>query len=148
MIKNNKGFTLIEIIISIAVLSIISAIFLELFIKSDSIQKQGKVIDDQTFLISNALEQVLSYDRIEDFIKESAPSFEKRDSGMIQLDYFYNDSLFPVKASEGNYYLKLTISEDKVYNKGILYLIDATVVYQSDDKPLQMSTYYYQKKGE
>ena len=48
--RNNKGFTLIEIIISIAVLSIISAIFLELFIKADSVQKQGKILDEEQYV--------------------------------------------------------------------------------------------------
>lgn len=149
MIKgNNKGFTLIEIIISIAVLSIISAVFLELFIKSDFVQKQGKSIDDKTFLASNLLEKVLASDNLQSFIAETDPSLEKEDNTEIQLDYFYDNALVPTKAKEGKYYVHMKLKDMGDGAGGTLYhvVVTATDSNAKEEEVLEFETYYYERR--
>lgn len=149
MIKhNNKGFTLIEIIISIAVLSIISAIFLELFIKSDAVQKQGKITDDKTFLISNLFETLIAEDTIDGFAEHSQPAAQVQENKQVNFDFFYDEHLKTVAKDESNYYIQLIFKEKEGLKKGKLYLVTALAFADQEEVPLQMTTYFYEKKGE
>lgn len=56
--KNNKGFTLVEVIISIAVLSIISVIFLQLFVKAKEIDDSTYQLDRSVMITNSAIEQI------------------------------------------------------------------------------------------
>ena len=146
--KNNKGFTLIEIIISIAVLSIISAIFLELFIKSDFVQKQGKITDDKAFLISNVFETLIAEENIADFESRSTPQKRFEDKGKQGFEYYYNQSLNRSEEGEAVYFLQIIFEEKEKLKSGKIYLVTAFAYYGSEEKPFQMTTHFYEKKGD
>lgn len=55
-LKNNKGFTLVEVIISIAVLAFISAIVLKLFVLSSDVSEKARIKDVASVYASNAIE--------------------------------------------------------------------------------------------
>lgn len=56
IIKSRQGFTLVEVIISIAVLSLICAIVLRLFVLSNDVSKQARISDLATVYAMNAVE--------------------------------------------------------------------------------------------
>ena len=144
--RNNKGFTLIEIIISIAVLSIISAIFLELFIKADAVQKQGECIDNQVFLISNLMEMLMAEKDFAGFIEQSEPAAERMANGKRELDY--NKERQPVDKEESVYYLWVVIEQKKMLRTGTLYSVTVSAFKDKEEVPLQMTTSFYERKGE
>lgn len=146
--RNNKGFTLIEIIISIAVLSIISAIFLELFIKADSVQKQGKNIDDKVFLVSNLLEMLTAEKDIDSFIQQSAPAAERAENSRRELDFYYDKALKAVPQEESVYYLCLVLEKKETLKTGVLYSARVSAFEDTEEAPLQMATSFYERKGE
>ncbi len=59
-LKNNKGFTLIEVIMSIAILSIVSAVVLQLFVSSKGLNTKSRAIDIAGIYAANAIEQTKS----------------------------------------------------------------------------------------
>lgn len=149
MIKqNNKGFTLIEIIISIAVLSIISAIFLELFIKSDLVQTQGKNIDEMGFLSSNLLEALFAEDELAAFIESSKPQKQSEDGNGVQLEYYFNSRLQPTSEEESQYNLNLSIMEKESLKKGKIYMVSLSAFSKDKEEPFQVITHFYEKGGE
>jgi len=145
--RSNKGFTLIEIIISIAVLSIISAIFLELFIKADSVQKQGKILDDKVFLISNLLETLIAEDDIDSFIRQSAPAAERSENGRRAFDFYYDKALKAVPKEQSVYYLCLVLEKKETLKTGVLYSARVSAFEDTEEAPLQMTTGFYERKG-
>ena len=146
--RNNKGFTLIEIIISIAVLSIISAIFLELFIKADAVQKQGECIDNQVFLISNLMEMLMAEKDFAGFIEQSEPAAERMANGKRELDFYYNKELQPVDKEESVYYLWVVIEQKKMLRTGTLCSVTVSAFKDKEEVPLQITTSFYERKGE
>lgn len=59
--NKNKGFTLVEVIISIAVLSILCVIFLQLFVKANDISKKSHAIDQSIRIVSSQIESLKGY---------------------------------------------------------------------------------------
>lgn len=114
-IKNNeKGFTLIEIIFSIAFLSIVSVIILKLIVVSFDIEKNTDLLDIATLYAINEVEDVKSRKNI------------KEDS--LEINKYYDNSWTLLPSTDGSSYLiKLEISKSELYQRG-LYNIDAFVI--------------------
>ncbi len=146
--RNNKGFTLIEIIISIAVLSIISAIFLELFIKADTVQKQGKSLDNKAFLISNLFEILTAEENIEGFIEQSAPATKQAEGERTELIFYYDRMLQAVAEEKSQYTLHLEFKKTEALKSGNLYVVTAKAFEGMEGTPMQMMTNFYEQKGE
>jgi len=70
LIANEQGFTLVEVIISIAVLSILCLVFLQLFIKADEIADTSSAADQAVLVTNNAFELIKGIDSVDDFSDE------------------------------------------------------------------------------
>ncbi len=66
-----SGFTLVEVIISIAVLSILCVIFLQLLVKADSILDDSMVLDQVIMDAGTGVEQAKSMTSLESFSKDN-----------------------------------------------------------------------------
>ncbi len=64
--KNNKGFTLIEVIISIAALGVICAVLLKLFVLAGDTNKRAGDIQDAQVAVSSTVETLIGAESIED----------------------------------------------------------------------------------
>lgn len=92
--KNNKGFTLVEVIISIAVLSVVCAIVLRLFVVADEISKKSKNEDIAVIYAINAIEKCKASESIkailESFNQDGAKITENNNA--IKIEYFFDDN--------------------------------------------------------
>ncbi|MBN2222726.1 MAG: type II secretion system protein [Vallitaleaceae bacterium] len=114
----NKGFTLIEVIISIAVLSIICVIFLQLFIKSGDIVKGSKELDRAVIVTNSALEQIKGIKNMNKL--QSSKYFDKAEfvygevlglQKQVEIRFNLNSS-FDYVAKNDTYQLKITFEKE------------------------------------
>ncbi len=137
MVKNNNGgFTLIEITLSIAMLSIVSIFVINLFIASNKINTRSKESDMSTILISNEFEAISTLDSLEELD-------EKYTTNKNSFSYkaVYNDTF--VISSSGKY--TLTIRGTKTgYN-----LYDITGDFYHEDNIIKTMTtkHYFNKEA-
>lgn len=107
-IKNKKGFTLVEVIISIAVLGIVSGVVLKLFVLSNDLSNKVGTEDLASAYASNAIEICKASDSPKQAFK--APFFNEgdivSDNGQEKCVLYYDDSFNNI-STEGK--LKLTI---------------------------------------
>lgn len=61
----NKGFTLVEVIISIAILSVVSVVALQLFLTSQKLNSNSRHADIASVLATNYIELIKLYDTTE-----------------------------------------------------------------------------------
>lgn len=105
----SDGFTLIEVIISIAVLSIICVIFLRLFVTSGDMIDRSKELDRAVIITNSVIEQMKGIHRWED-MKEST-YFEKASFQEEQI-LFYLNSSFDYVTSPSMYRLEVLYTEE------------------------------------
>lgn len=68
--ENNSGFTLIEVILSIAILSIVSVVVLRLFVTSHELNEKSRITDLASTVAVNHIESLRAYNAIDDFISD------------------------------------------------------------------------------
>ena len=106
MILKNRGFTLVEVIISIAVLSIICVIFLQLFVKAKDISDQSSELDQSLRLTNTGIEYLRAVKNLDDLNEmKYFSTFERVETAEgFELTKGY-DSSFQVTDSEAAYQL-------------------------------------------
>ena len=129
IIKNNEGFTLIEIIFSIAFLSIVSVILLRLFVVSYEIDNNSDLMDIASLHAINEIENVKAMSNIEE---------------ELEIKKYYNSN-WELLASEKNsyYFVMIKITKNDLYDRG-LYDIKASVVnISNNDEIFNIDTMHY-----
>ena len=120
--KNKKGFTLIEVIISIAALSIICAVLLKLFVLAGDTNKRASDVQTAQVAVTSTVETLAGADSVEEALAALDLSVsDGHVSGRYSL--LYND-----------YNVLLDISEAAGDYPGALYEIRVAAV--ADDKEL------------
>jgi len=109
LLSQEQGFTLIEIIISIALLSVVSVIVLRLFVLSYSINEAAKISDEANTHIVNQLEAMKTYDHLETFL--SAHSWLDETPKQIYGQLFYDLTFRPID-NIGHYTLHWSMVRD------------------------------------
>lgn len=142
--NREKGFTLIEVIISIAVLSIISVIFLQLFVKAGDVD-DAAYQQDQSVMISNtAFEQIKSCGEMS-IITELRyfDSFAMtEDMGKINFTKRFDKKMEPVdsklSADEGTIQIVILIEPIELIEDGSvgLYKVTSTVMNLEEAKEI------------
>lgn len=113
-LKSDKGFTLIEIIFSVAFLCIVSVIILRLFVASYDIETKTDLVDMATLHMVNEIESIKGLENI----TENQVTFEKHYDNMWQELSHKDNATFSVK---------VIATKNSKYDRG-LYDIEASVI--------------------
>lgn len=126
--NNKKGFTLVEIIFSIAFLSVISVVILKLFVVSYEIDKKTELIDIATLQAVNDIENVKSFNEFKD----------------VKLEKYFNETWESISSSENSVYsIVLDVSKNDLYDRG-LYDIEVIVLDNLlDEEIIHIETIHY-----
>jgi len=128
--RNEKGFTLVEVIISIAALGIICAVLLRLFVLAGATNNQANDVQDAQIAVTSAVEVLAASDTVYDALDALGISH----SDSITAESFV--------CPKDGYNLIIDLAARGDY-PGTLY--DISVSAQADDKDLaaiSTSTYY------
>lgn len=116
--KNNRGFTLLEVIISIAMLSLMSLFILQMFLASSNLNDRAKDTDVAINHAITEIENLKKHTSLLDYIQNDAFGNTAEYEGMITIwKYFDNEwNLMELSESIPNgakYYLKININPDE-----------------------------------
>lgn len=130
--KNNKGFTLVEVIISIAALGIICAVLLRLFVVAGNTNDKAKDMQNAHLSVTSTIETLVCADSIHVGLK----TLGIQTTSVLYGEYEYNvngeDLIIEIGQTQNDY-------------PGTLYNI--TVTAPGNDKPLaKISTKKYEKE--
>jgi type II secretory pathway pseudopilin PulG len=129
-IKHSKGFTLVEIIFSIAFLSIVSVVILQLFLTSNALGKRAQIQNFATLYAANAIEEAKATDL--DFFE------------MTQTTYF--DELWQ-PATENQFSYKVTLTLEKHDSLATLHFLVAHVTDVENQTLAILESAHPQKGG-
>lgn len=142
--KKQEGFTLIEIILSIAILSVVSVVVLRLFIVSNDINADSLTSDLANNSAVNMIEDIRQYDSISQFLTHY-PWIQQNDTAY--LGHVYYDSTFKATSDISDYSLVCSLIED--YGIANLYTLQITIVEnETKDEILSYETKHYFKHKE
>ena len=130
MMKNIKGFTLVELIVAIAALALCSGILLTMFITSDDISRDANLYDDSVIWSSNIAEVYKESKDLDIFIKNAHLTNNYIDNDKSQNKWiYYLDRQWYEKnnADDASIIVKLEISIDSEYDSGKLYKLKINV---------------------
>lgn len=129
MNKNNYGFTLIEVIFSIAFLSIISVIILKLFVVSYDIENKSDLVDIASLQATNEIENIKALTSMEE--------------DMVIEKYYNSDWQMVSDKSDSNYLLLLEISGNDLYDRGLYDIKSSVFNTLNHDEIIQIKTKHY-----
>lgn len=162
-IKDKKGFTLVEVIISIGFLCIACGIIIQLFIASGDVRSDTVVKETAAVMASNAVEACRvskSPESIgEGFFNESATVYSEEDGSYVIRQYFSNEWLPANGGKDPFYVIKTVVKPAQMLpnqNDIIAGLYDITVTTELVSKyrdgsgilaEYETSKYYVFRKG-
>ncbi len=128
VIKDKKGFTLIEIIFSIAFLSIVSVIVLKLFVVSYEIENKTDLMDMASIYAINEIENIKNLE----IVNED-----------IEVNKYYDVKWSETLEENAEFVVKLALRKDDTYSRG-LYDIEVLVLSSQSSEPLlEIKTKHY-----
>lgn len=130
-IKNhNSGFTLIEVILSIAILSIVSVVVLRLFVVSHDLNESSRTTDHASNISINVIETIKGYRNLNNYLADNQ-WIEANESG-YQGTIIY-DELSTIDTLQGTI-LTCILTQDQSYDT--LYNISVSVYSPIDDETI------------
>ncbi|MBI9015536.1 MAG: type II secretion system protein [Clostridiales bacterium] len=134
-IKNDKGFTLIEIIFSVAFLCIVSVIVLKLFVASYEIENKTDLVDMATLHMVNEI--------------ESIKGLESLNEDHVTVEKYYDKMWKQLSYKTDAYYLVSVIADrNSKYDRG-LYDIEASVMdLVTNENVVHVETMHYYNSKE
>lgn len=82
-LKSSQGFTLVEVIISIAILSVCSVVALQLFVTAQNLNTTSRHSDIASVLATNTIENIKYYNTTTELLNQLT-SFESAEQGFVQ----------------------------------------------------------------
>lgn len=133
--KNTKGFTLVEVIISIAALAIISAVLLRLFVLAGDTNNKASSMQSAELCVTSTIETVICADTIYD--------------ALDALDIDYEDNIINEKYALASNGYDITIDLNEIDNDypGTLYTLDVSA-NKDEEEFASISTKKYYKEQE
>ena len=127
--KSEKGFTLLEVIMSVAVVSIVSVFILEMFVVSGRVNKKAFETDNASMICMGTVEA---------FKSGTAPDGGYREA------YYDGDWKTAAAAADAEYILKITVFNEETD----IYGIDAVVTRAGGDEVASLkATKYFPRAG-
>jgi len=133
--KNDKGFTLIEIIFSVAFLCIVSVIVLRLFVASYEIESKTDLVDMATLHMVNEIETIKGLESVTE--------------DNFSVDKYYDQMWKPLSdQSKAYYYVSIKVDKNSKYDRG-LYDIQALVIdLVTNESVVHVETMHYYNSKE
>lgn len=128
MMKNKSGFTLIEIIFSVAFLSIVCLVMISLLFKSYDLEKKIDVQDVASIKASNVIEAIKS------------GKTEIKEEQMVYYDEWFSET----SKSEAVYILTARMKKNGSF--GLLYDIFVNIIDEEGNLILRLETKHYYGK--
>lgn len=130
--KNNKGFTLVEVIISIAALGIICAVLLRLFVVAGNTNDKAKEVQRAQLSVASTIETLVCADSLQDGLALLGLETSSTDFGKYKYSTNGEELIIEIRDIQDSY-------------PGTLYNI--TVTASGGEKPLaKISTKKYEKE--
>jgi prepilin-type N-terminal cleavage/methylation domain-containing protein len=127
MIKNKKGFTLVELVVAIAALALCSGILLSLYIKSDKLSHDASMYDEAVNRSSNIAEDFKSSKDLSEFLKsmylnlDGAKEQESVVDGDIWTFYYDNNWNYSDSIDDATIVVSVELIKEKDLKSGRLY---------------------------
>ncbi|MCD6321709.1 MAG: prepilin-type N-terminal cleavage/methylation domain-containing protein [Clostridiales bacterium] len=113
--NSNKGFTLVEVIISIGFLCVACGIIIQLFIASDEVRSKAALREIASLKAANAIEACKISDSPanvgEAIFNQASTNYKKTEAGYVINEYFNEDWGTPQQGTTPVYVLKVEITE-------------------------------------
>lgn len=134
-LKNDKGFTLIEIIFSVAFLCIVSVIVLRLFVASYEIESKTDLVDMATLHMVNEIEMIKGLESVTE--------------DNFSVDKYYDQMWKPLSdKNKAYYYVSIKVDKNSKYDRG-LYDIEASVIdLIANESVVHVETMHYYNSKE
>lgn len=144
-INNSKGFTLVEVIISIAILSVASVVALQLFITSQEMNEDSRHADIASVEATNIIETIRGCDATSSML-EHIQNMETSANGFT-ANIYLSDSFDPLQGdspnSDGIYLLACSLNEE---TPGLYEVLVSVTEIESDKALAVYSTHHYFKR--
>lgn len=129
--KNKKGFTLIEVIISIGLLGIVCAVMLRMFTLALNTNRKASRIQEAEVYASSAAEVLMASDTLYD--------------ALDQLGINRPDSItdWQCEYEQNGYNIRIDISKDDVRYPGTLYGFKVSALYNGETMSELSTMKYY-----
>ena len=146
LLKKSDGFTLVEVIISIAILSVASVVALQLFITSQDMNKDSRHADIASVQATNMIEELRAFDDLESLLKNMT-YLKATDFGYgaeLYLDHNFK-ALDPKTdpTNDGAYLLTCQMVKTQ---QGLYEVLVAVKEIESDKELASYTTNHYFKK--
>jgi prepilin-type N-terminal cleavage/methylation domain-containing protein len=109
-IKNNRGFTLVEVIIAIGVIALASVIILQLFITAKNLNQKSTDLD-KSILASTSIVELIKSGEAPDDIKANPSAehaFIDESNDIININMYYDDNWHLIESKDTNLGYTLT----------------------------------------
>lgn len=116
-IKNDEGFTLIEVILSILILAIVSAIVIQLYITANEVSEHAKETDWAVTQTSSAVEILEAFDSPYEAMTHkfyAQGEIESNDSFNLSNTIYFDESYEVTDLSNAVYTLKVQMAPKEV----------------------------------
>lgn len=129
--KNDKGFTLAELILSVCILAIISVYMLQFFISASDLNRRAEDLDHSVFLANSVVEWLKSdqWNEKGPYVGLILASDQKQTDGTVYTaDYDQRWNLVPAGDEKALFHVKVVIKPDKeVQADRALYAINVEI---------------------
>ena len=132
--KKNDGFTLIEVIFSVAFLCIVSVIVLRLFVASYEIESRTEKIDMATLHMFNEIEDIKSLENIED------------ESRIVEV--YYDGMWKEVDKEESNFQILIIVSKNSSNDRGLFDIKGSVIELKTKESITSIETMHYYNQKE
>ena len=136
-VKNNKGFSLVEVIIAIAVLALLSGYVLQSFIVSEELNKKAAALDTATYKCVSIIETFKANPELT--LKED---YQNLSSNSWQTTFYYGEDWQPCTETDYWAYIIYSNIEKDTSN---LYTINVSANKMVNDVEINITTFNAKK---
>lgn len=147
MLKNIKnqthGFTLIEVILSIAILSIVSVVVLRLFLVSHELNESSRMTDLASNTSINVIETIKGYQSVDTYIASN--QWIKGSNDYYEGSILYDETLTPNE--NASYKLECQLTQDKTFPTLYDITVSITDLNSLDILVTYRASHYFSEGG-
>lgn len=145
---DNSGFTLIEVVISIAALSVAAVVFLQVFVKANQVIEKTDKTNQAMLVATNQLEKLKGCSSLEDYCNQTEDKPSEKEMLLFGQTVLLDDEFRIIKSQSneelGVYRLRLVFDKEGTERIEELYKVTVKVVeIESKVDLVEFETYYF-----